>query len=153
MTKVLHLVRHSTSTFNQYGDTTRDCPLSPDGVKLAANLSGDYDLIICSALKRARETVQYSKLTYQKIIYSDDCREFRDGNPINVTPNEDILIEDQDNLHARAQKFLTDLKRYWLEYDKILVVSHAHFISAAFKIKYYLKNCEIYDYTKNIDYL
>ena len=139
------LIRHAQSTHNAFGDQTRDCPLSGQGKKDAKAIKGHYDLVICSTLKRACETLEYSSLKYNNIIYTDLCREIRDGNPINLLLKEEESMESYEDIKKRIQTFKDFLKEQHLKYSKIAVISHGVFLG-------YLSghpscNCEHWNYT------
>ena len=74
------IIRHAQSLYNVDPTNIGDVGLSNKGKIDAKNIVGKYDLIICSSLKRAKETLEYSGLTYDKVIYSDLCREQHEYN-------------------------------------------------------------------------
>jgi len=128
---MITLVRHSQSTHNLYGDKTRDCPLTEHGIKQASTIIGTYDLVICSTLKRARQTLAASQLIYKEVIFTDLCREIRDRNPINLLPEEEASKIDNETrlqITARIEEFRKFLKECSNKFEKIAVISHGVFL-------------------------
>ena len=138
---MITLIRHSTSTFNENGDLTKDCPLTQSGKNLAKNLKGEYDLVVCSSLKRARQTLDESNLIYKNVIFTDLCRELRDGTPINLFKGEsdDMLEESEESINKRLTEFKNLLKDYAKKYSSIAVISHFGFLYGL--TKKHFKNC------------
>ena len=141
---MIKLIRHAPSTFNQSGAKTRDAPIVDN--KMAKNLHGDYDLVICSTLKRARQTLDESKIKYGHLIFTNLCREYRDGNPVNLFEGEsdDNLFETEENLEARIKEFKVMLNELSKKYQKIAVISHGVFMY--FLTGHRFCNCEEFDY-------
>lgn len=136
------LIRHAQSTFNAFGDQQRDCPLTDRGIKDAKNIKGNYELIICSTLRRARQTLEYSSLNYKTVIYTDLCREVRDGNPINLLSGEENVSESAIDIQDRIQKFKEFLGQY--SSKRMAVISHGIFLGyLSGKASY---NCEQWSY-------
>ena len=137
-------LRHGQSIFNRDRTSEKDCSLTEFGRKQAEQVTGTYDIIICSTLKRTRETLQHSQLTAKKLYFTDLCRELK----------KDICDflegEDETNLESveELQKRITEFKHYVKERvdpgQKVLVVCHRDFIhhigQELFPIP---KNCEI----------
>ncbi len=58
------LVRHGESESNVSGDLSiYDPGLTERGTQQASNIQGCFDLVVVSPLKRARQTLQYSKVS------------------------------------------------------------------------------------------
>ena len=107
--------------------------LSPDiglnitGKEQATRLEGYFDVVICSNLKRAKQTLEYSKIKYGRLQPSELCREQR----LEVS---DLLVgekldtpETPSQLEQRADEFKKLLSLY-PKTKKILVISHHHFL-------------------------
>ena len=144
---MITLIRHAESTFNAYGDLTRDCPITVKGMEFAKKISGKYDLVICSSLKRARQTLDASSLVYSNVFFSELCREVRDGVPINLyngeSTNNDNETEEQINIRIEKFKsFLHDTKKAC---PNIAVITHYRFIEQLTGKR--LRNCEQVEYT------
>lgn len=130
------LIRHAQSTGN-CGDPGRDCPLSNDGGQQAKLLKGEYDLVICSTLKRARQTLDESSIKYSNILFTDLCREHLDGNPNTLYNNEPEKKESQAEFYDRIEKFKQILREKQKEYPRIAVVSHGVFLGTMTWRQYY----------------
>ena len=139
----LLLVRHCTSLFNTGEDiTSPDVGLSDDGKKHACTLTGcqDASLVICSPLKRCRDTLKLSKLALKaraenNIIYSSLCREHK-TDICDFFEGEPILIETEEDILNRIEKFKEWLLQLWhtkyinveqKQPIKFMVVTHADF--------------------------
>lgn len=122
------LLRHAESVFNKFGTLTRDCQLSSDGREQAQALTGDYDLVVCSKLLRAKQTLEFSRIMYKDLLYTHLCREIRDGNIINLLDNELEEKETKEQLQDRIIRFKELLRQLSVIYPRILVVSHGCFL-------------------------
>jgi hypothetical protein len=120
------LLRHCESTANKYGDNSYDVPLTKEGIKQAKGLSGYYDLVIVSPLKRALETLYNSKIKYGELLISPLCRE-------NMSYRCSLMkgekyFETKSDLDKRIFLFKQLLINLSHIYDKILVISHTEFM-------------------------
>lgn len=144
---MITLVRHAQSTFNAFGDQTRDSPLSEYGHQSASGINGTYDLVICSTLRRARQTLDASSVVYSNLVFSELCREFRDsGGSVNMYSGEDSIAdaETPDHFNERIKSFRSLLETYLQTYSKILVISHSIFLQQL--CGHCFCNCETYEY-------
>lgn len=143
-------IRHAQSKFNAYGDTSRDVGLSEQGKESATRLNGNYDVVICSNLTCAVETLISSNIQYHSVIRSDICREVRDGNPINLLreESEDQLTETAEMVEDRVIR-LKHLIRvlYDIGLNRIVIISHNGFIKYITEAS--LLNCQKINYTFN----
>lgn len=141
---MIKLIRHAPSTFNASGMKTKDAPIV-DG-KMAKSLNGHYDLVICSTLKRARQTLDESNITYGHLIFTNLCREYKDGNPVNLFEGEsdDNLVETEENFAERINEFKNMLKKLSQKYNNIAVMGHGIFFY--FLSGHKFSNCEEYEY-------
>jgi broad specificity phosphatase PhoE len=137
-------MRHAESTYNKYRHLQINCDITEEAKIKCSYIEGEYDLIICSSLKRAINTLYYSNIKYKELIITDLCREFKIS-ICDFLENEPINYETLDNLYQRIDKFRTLLLKKSLKYQKILVISHTIFIKKMCKIKKIL-NCEITQY-------
>lgn len=125
---MITLIRHAESTFNAVGDRSRDCPLTNRGHAQARGLKGTYDCVVCSTLKRARQTLDSSRLVYGHVIFTELCREVRDGNPVNLYPDEQNIVESREVMHDRVNQFKSFLKTLQIGYPRIAIISHSGFL-------------------------
>ena len=137
-------LRHAQSVFNATLTSEKDCDLTQLGQEQAAAVTGDYDIVICSTMKRAVQTYQFSHLKSGKIIYTDLCREKRQD-ICDYLPYEDETIkETEEELAYRIKSFTYFLKSQVSPYQAVLVVSHGDFIhTLGKKTKTYPNNAEI----------
>lgn len=137
-------LRHAQSVFNATLTSDKDCDLTQLGQEQAAAVKGDYDIVICSTMKRAVQTYQFSHLKAGKIIYTDLCREKRQD-ICDYLPYEDETIkETEEELAYRIKSFTYFLKSQVSPYQAVLVVSHGDFIhTLGKKTKTYPNNAEI----------
>jgi broad specificity phosphatase PhoE len=137
-------LRHAQSIFNRDLTSEKDCSLTETGQKEAEQITGHYDIIICSILKRARETLQYSQLSAKKLYFTDLCREVRvDICDFLETENETNL-ESKEELEKRIKEFKQYLKEKVEPEQKVLVICHRDFIHTIGQKKFpEPKNCEL----------
>ena len=121
------LLRHAISIFNELNTSEKDCELSEAGKKQAADLSGSYDIIICSVMTRTKQTLSFSKLTYNELIYNPTCREFK-IDICDFLPNEDETKKESiESLQNRSDSFKQMLKDNFSD-KNVLVISHRDFL-------------------------
>lgn len=123
-------LRHSQSTHNLSGLNEKDCGLSEHGKLQAKTLDGRFDVVICSPLRRCRETLAFSNITYTSLIISHLCREQRTEECDFLVSEEMSFVESESEMLIRVQDF-----RAFLEVTKaanpgssICVVTHADFV-------------------------
>lgn len=118
--------------FNLGSNTTRDASLTPLGIQQSEKLEGHFDVVFCSPLRRARETLEKSKITYDELVIEPLVRECMYSiNDIIFDENvSDDKIETDKEILDRIKKFhkilLTKIKSGC---KKILVLSHYSYIS------------------------
>ena len=118
----VYLVRHAQSQAN-IGEYVVDARLTEHGKSQAAKLSGHFDLVICSVMTRAKETLEYSKITHDKVVYSEDAREMK-THIGDFLPGEKRTPESPKELMNRLDNLMKDIQEYSKKYKKILIVSH-----------------------------
>lgn len=147
----IRLIRHAESTWNALGDTSNNVPTTENGKNQAKNLSGEYDLVVCSTLRRARETIDNSNIKYKKIIFTDLCREHFDGNPSNYFSLEEHKKESQEELLQRTEEFKCFVGKLMKDNYKICVITHYGFLQKMTGFRF--NNCFWYDYTIENKYI
>ena len=136
-------LRHAQSIFNRDLTSEKNCSLSDLGRQQAAQIVGDYDVIICSILKRARETLQYSQLTAKKLYFTDLCREVRVDICDFLEGEDETNLETIQELTKRIREFKQYLREKVEPGQKILVICHRDFIHEFCNKQYpEPKNCE-----------
>lgn len=150
MLKRIDVLRHGQSRFNSMKNNELDSELTEYGKYQAKNLLGEYDLIICSSLKRCTETLKLSKIKYNKLIITNICRSYRDdcvNNLCDFKEGEKLENETKDQLLERIKIFKQLLKQEHTEYNKILIISHATYIGIAYE-GLWLKNAQLVTLTE-----
>ncbi len=138
-------LRHCTSIFNELKTSDKDCDLSEAGKTQAKDISGNYDIIFCSIMKRTTQTLVLSKLTGKRVIYTELCREWK-RDICDFLPGEDeTKWETQEELEARCADFLDCVKGMAEGLEKVLVITHADFVFCLNKGDRYLENGEFYN--------
>lgn len=87
-------VRHAESTAQAHADRSRNPPLSENGFAQAKALKIEADTVICSPMQRTQQTVFNSSRTCTGILFTQTCREIRQGNPCDYFDHEDIEIHE-----------------------------------------------------------
>jgi len=123
------LIRHAQSEFNAKGSLQPDCPLSNNGHLQASQLHGEFDLVICSSLMRAKQTLFSSRIKYTDLLISHLCREILDGNPVNHFFDEKVSREDDEIITKRIHDFKDLVKTLNKKYPRIAVISHFCFLT------------------------
>ncbi len=140
----VQFLRHAESIFNRDLISEKDCDLTEKGRQQASKVEGDYDIVICSTMKRACQTLDNSKLTYGRLIFTDLCRE-KKADICDFLPHEDETEkETEEELEKRIQSFLYFIKSQVSPFQTVLVVSHGDFIHTLGKKQQpYPQNAEI----------
>lgn len=133
--KSITFLRHAESFGNvDLNREEKDPGLTERGKESVKNLYGMYDLVICSVMKRARETLEYSDIKYNEIIYDENCREVKNH-------NRDLLEDEKFDKPESVESFVERIKNFkikldtWIQkYDNVLIVSHLGFIGNFIKI-------------------
>lgn len=121
-------LRHCESTFNVDPlNDEYDCDLSPNGKIHASQLTGYYDVVICSSLKRAQKTLELSEIKYDKIFVTDLCREVR-IDLCDFKQNENIYFEDDEQIELRIKEFKEFIKNNVNQNETCLIISHSDFL-------------------------
>ena len=106
MTKV-YFIRHAESTWNAFGDRSKDTPITDKGKEQAKQVSGFVHTVICSNLQRAKQTLEHSNLKYNDVIYTDLCREIKGGTSCDYLHHEDVNHHES---HNDVKKRVDELK-------------------------------------------
>jgi broad specificity phosphatase PhoE len=126
-------IRHSECTFDARVKTEaaqeKDAPLTYAGVTQATTLSGNYDVVICSPLMCARQTLLFSNIVAGKIEFSEMVREVLDGNVAHLLANESTtLAEPSASVDRRVQQVHERTDALRAQGKSVLVVSHHNFL-------------------------
>lgn len=123
----IELLRHAQSLFNRYGIDERDCGITNQGREQASKIEGYWDLVICSPMRRCRETLEASQIKYGELKIEEMCRERRDSQ-CDFFYKEEVPKESVEELLERCSQFKNLLRELRKKYNTILVVSHSGFI-------------------------
>jgi broad specificity phosphatase PhoE len=138
-------LRHAISVFNETGVSDKNCELSESGKVQARKLSGNYDIIICSMMKRCRETLYESAIFGDNVFNNWDCREWKKDICDFVEGEDESVAETEEELLARVKAF----KEYVLRFanrGSVLIVSHGDFLQRFTGSSSSLKNAEMTEY-------
>lgn len=148
---ILHILRHAESEFNLDPNCKkRNCDLSLRGRSQAENINSNfhYDIVYCSPLKRAQETLKLSNINYTKLIILDDLREHK-TDVCDFYELEHIDEETIFSLLSRVANVKNIVKS--MAGKNILLVGHAdfffYFTAKIVDDEYYgtwLQNAELY---------
>lgn len=125
-------LRHAQSEANVLQNVfSRDARLTKLGLEQSRMLGGHFDLVFCSPMRRTRDTLANSKITYEKLIIVPEARECRwaVSDLLEDDKEPDDYLESNEEVTERCHKLyktLTSVKD--AKKKKILVVSHCNFI-------------------------
>lgn len=125
--------RHAQSMAN-IGINTRNTELSKLGITQATKLKGHYDVVIRSPLKRCKQTMEHSTITYDKLHVSYNFRE-RIGSEQDFLDNELFNPETDTKFFNRTKAFQRELEAICSENKdkKILLIGHAYYFNAWYR--------------------
>lgn len=139
----VYFIRHAESTWNAFNDWSRDVPLTDNGINQAKHVFGYADVVICSSLKRAKQTLENSNVKYNEVFYSELCREIRQGALCDYMEGEDEnKHETIEEINDRCQKLADLIKSH--QGKIVAVVSHCAFINYMTGI--FLQNCQVFEF-------
>ena len=140
------LMRHAESLFNIGASNEKDVGLSENGKIQASSVEKEIEIVICSPLRRCRETLQYSQIKYQKLIIDPLVREMKIDTS-DFLADEDEIVETEQDMMVRVELFKNRLRKY--KESTILVITHSDFI---WYLTSYLYGNERYGkYTRNAE--
>lgn len=134
MTKI-SLIRHGETAYNMDKNALlqRDVPLTPFGCLQSSLLTGDYDVLIVSPLRRTRMTYGLSRITcHTAVRYDQRVREYRTC-PCDFYKDEDIIYETESQITERCQEVYNDLKIN-CPGKRIGIITHANWIQYFTKV-------------------
>lgn len=136
-------LRHAESVFNRDLTSDKNCELSQTGIEQAKQVKGDYDVIICSMLRRTKETLANSQLTCKKLYFTELCREVRVDICDYFEYEDETVKETEEEVEARITAFKEFLWERVTPDMKVLVICHRDFMHAIGKgLLPSPKNCE-----------
>ena len=121
------VLRHAISIFNELQTSEKDCELSEAGKTQASDLSGNYDIVICSSMTRTKQTLLFSNITYSEVIYSFLCREYQQDICDFLPTEDENKKETNENLKIRVS-LVKDLIQTNYSDKKVLLISHRDFL-------------------------
>ncbi len=126
----LHFLRHAESTHNaSHGEVEEvDADLSPLGEQQAMQVTGEFDLVLCSPMRRAKKTVELSQLKYKEIKFLPDSREVRFTTADLMEGENYALPETIENASERVERLIEQLKKELTSGKSILVSTHSAII-------------------------
>jgi broad specificity phosphatase PhoE len=131
---VLVAVRHALSVFNVLKKSRPDCALSSEGMQQAKLLSGHFSHIVCSPLRRAKQTLELSGITYNSLEYNELARELRDD-VCDFTASEPQVRESYIEFADRIVRLNQRLESVEASHPEVLLVAHAYVILAIARIR------------------
>lgn len=126
MGKIVFL-RHAESMWNSCRAPGVDSPLSETGRQQAAAVTGDFDTVIVSPLRRTRDTLTASKITYRRFLVSPCVREVV-TDPGDTLDGETYQTEMINQVHDRIREFRALINALEKTDGRTLVVSHHDFL-------------------------
>ena len=122
----LTLLRHGESVGNASAipNFMYDSPLSDVGKEQVKNISGHFDIVLCSPMLRAKQTLSCSKITYGTVETIMDAREkMRDKG--DFLEGEDFTRQETiEEFISRMKKLKFFLKQYCKTNINVLLICH-----------------------------
>jgi broad specificity phosphatase PhoE len=140
------LLRHAESLFNKYLTSEKDCDLSQEGKDQAAALTGNYDVIILSSLRRSHQTLLYSQIQGKRIFISDLCREKRKDICDFLEIEDPTNLESDEELSLRIDSFKNYIRQIITPNESVLVIGHGEFIFTALGKTNYPENASFHEW-------
>jgi broad specificity phosphatase PhoE len=137
-------VRHAESTAQAHADRSRNPPLSENGFAQAKALTIKADMVICSPMQRTQQTVFNSSRTCTEILFTETCREIRQGNPCDYFERENIELHEtrfQTLERIEQLKSIVESIRSKKPDAVICIVSHNCFVGMVTGV--WLDNCQM----------
>lgn len=128
----IYFTRHAESEGN-CGANRVDSQLSHNGILQAGQLSGEFDCVIISPLRRTKETLHYSSIKYNKIYISDNFRERIFSDTSRLLFEHDITEETDKSFFHRVNLFHKELEEICKAHKKILLIGHAYYFNAWYR--------------------
>ena len=123
----LYLLRHAESIANatRWKVCDVDTDLSEKGIEQAKQVTGEFDLVLVSPMKRARRTVELSQIKYKEIRVVHDAREQR-YTITDLLEGEDYKIpESKEAMAERVKNLKKELREEVSTGKKILLATHS----------------------------
>ena len=121
--------RHAES-YGNIGQPMIDSPLTAEGISQAKQLTGHFNLIIVSPLRRAKETLHHSQITYDHVMINNNFRE----RILSLTDQLvlDTKVSETDHeFWYRVNLFHQELET--LCFPKILLIGHGYFFNGWYR--------------------
>lgn len=129
---MITFIRHAEAENNTGNHSEKDTILTYRGRKQASFLKGIYDLVVCSTLWRAKETLLNSRIKYDTLIYSDLCSGYKKdlsgtgkSNSDIYQIREEIIPETEQEFEKRCTDMCLLLRKLLVIYQKVCVMSHS----------------------------
>ena len=125
----VYLLRHGESEYNAGNITKFDPELTEKGKEQASKVTGNFNVVICSTLTRARQTLDISQITWDQLIMSEDVRERRTAN-CNFFEHEvdaGLAKETGKEFEARLETVKRKIQTLSEKNNKILIVGNRVF--------------------------
>ena len=125
----IHLLRHAQSEANGYAGILQkhDVGITELGKRQAAKVSGDFDLVVISPMRRCHETLENTQITYKDIVVDEDARESK-WYPSDFKEGEEEIDEPEEELIERVARLRKRLIELANDEKRVLLVAHYHTI-------------------------
>lgn len=146
MLKGLNVLRHTQSMSNYGNPLIVNSPLSFNGKQQAFNLNHQTDIILCSPMKRAIETLAYSNIKYKQLFLLNGLRELI-CEPGDCFSWEKCVREDPIDFNRKMRLLANKLYLLSRRNSDILIITHGCVIKALTDQQ--IKNGEIIELSKD----
>ncbi len=133
----IYLLRHCQSEYNAGNKRAIDPMLTEFGFRQASRLQGHFDVVLCSPLTRAIQTLHGSHITYGRLMIMSELREWRQAS-CDFFPQELALgmpMETPDSARHRIAFVLDRARDLAAGGNKVLLIGHIGYFKLMTKKK------------------
>ncbi len=144
-----YVLRHAESEYNIGNHDVFDAPLSGNGKIQASHLYGHFDIILCSPMTRALQTLQCSNIIGDKLVLCHELREFKMAKA-DFLPFEEVVKETWLELEERFSVVLDAVVKLVSLGYKVLAIGHHQWFKRFTNGELVLKNAEMATIEMNV---
>ncbi len=129
---IVYLLRHAETDNNSSNGTIDepDADLNTKGEEQARQVTGHYDLVLCSPMRRARRTLQLSQITYKEMEIVEEAREMKCAkSDFKEDEDPEFVLETPEDFSKAVRILKRRIEEVASTGKKILVSTHSFTIA------------------------